>query len=580
MAIAIGIPDAKAIGTAVGVATASGVGASIFVGIGSSAGSANTNIIANSRFRSTFSSLGAANTTFTSNSRFRSSFASVGAANTDFTGTSVAISQGTASGSSSTSFVGASIFRSNFTSVASSSGLADGIARTRSVFSSVGAANSNAIGESLVLSQGTALGNSTASAFGRSKATSSTTANGAATSAFIGHSKFTSNANSVAEGDSNFIGSARGSAVGLAEGNSYTDFEYHGFFSAIGTAIGESEALGSSIVRTTQSATATAEGSSVCNGFKLINYQGTGGLTFKAQTRHSYSIYVEYKWGENSVLYSKQKAKRGMLERAVIKRVNLKNRFAPIYIDNFNSYWNEDDLIREDEAREIISEYQAKFIGTTEETTVFALAVEDTNGVEFSGAASTAYSIYFEYKWGENSIVYVKDKARRGILERVAIKRVVLNSGPKTYDKIIPVYVDTLNSYWNEDDLILEDEARDLISDYIASLSEPASTIDGVVFSGKAKTSFSLRYSYRWGENSIVYVKNKAKKGILERVAIKSVLFNKKKNKPYNYRAIIPVYIDTLNSYWNEDDLILEDEARELATAYLEQVAENFVPSS
>lgn len=86
--------------------------------------------------------------------------------------------------------------------------------------------------------------------------------------------------------------------------------------------------------------------------------------------------------------------------------------------------------------------------------------------IKFGGCASTYRSVYISYKWGENSVVYVKHKALKGILERVAIKRVILNSGPKTFNKIVPIYEDTFNSLWNEDDLLYESEAREFALAY------------------------------------------------------------------------------------------------------------------
>jgi hypothetical protein len=82
------------------------------------------------------------------------------------------------------------------------------------------------------------------------------------------------------------------------------------------------------------------------------------------------------------------------------------------------------------------------------------------------GCAKTQKAIYVHYKWGENSIVYLKYKAQKGILERIAIKRVILNAGTKTYNKIVPIYQDTLNSLYNESELISEVDARNLALEY------------------------------------------------------------------------------------------------------------------
>ena len=87
-------------------------------------------------------------------------------------------------------------------------------------------------------------------------------------------------------------------------------------------------------------------------------------------------------------------------------------------------------------------------------------------GSKTGGCALTYRAVYIPYKWGENSILYIKHKAAKGTLERVAIKRVILNKGPKTGNQIVPIYQDTFNSLWNENDLLLEEDARNLALKY------------------------------------------------------------------------------------------------------------------
>lgn len=89
-----------------------------------------------------------------------------------------------------------------------------------------------------------------------------------------------------------------------------------------------------------------------------------------------------------------------------------------------------------------------------------------SGGAKTGGCALASRYVYIPYKWGENSVLYIKHKAVKGILERVAIKRVILNSGPKTGNQIVPIYQDTLNSLWNEDELIIEADARSLSLTY------------------------------------------------------------------------------------------------------------------
>lgn len=86
--------------------------------------------------------------------------------------------------------------------------------------------------------------------------------------------------------------------------------------------------------------------------------------------------------------------------------------------------------------------------------------------IKTGGCAIVEKYAFVEYKWGEGSVLYVKSKAEKGVIERVVIKRVILNSNAKTFLKIIPIYQDTLNSLWNENDLIIECDATTLATSY------------------------------------------------------------------------------------------------------------------
>lgn len=85
-------------------------------------------------------------------------------------------------------------------------------------------------------------------------------------------------------------------------------------------------------------------------------------------------------------------------------------------------------------------------------------------GLESFGCSLVEKRISVSYRWGERSIVYLKYKAIRGCIEKVAIKRVVMNN---KYGGYVPVYWDNLNSIYNENELITEIEARQLVQTYI-----------------------------------------------------------------------------------------------------------------
>jgi hypothetical protein len=58
---------------------------------------------------------------------------------------------------------------------------------------------------------------------------------------------------------------------------------------------------------------------------------------------------------------------------------------------------------------------------------------------------------FYRTKYSERDIVYNAKKARMGVLERVAIKRVEFYGGVETGGQMSYLYVDTYNSYWRED---------------------------------------------------------------------------------------------------------------------------------
>lgn len=99
-----------------------------------------------------------------------------------------------------------------------------------------------------------------------------------------------------------------------------------------------------------------------------------------------------------------------------------------------------------------------------------AIQYTSTGGINLFGCARIKYSFYYNYKYGENSIVFLRYKATRGILEKIAIKKVILQSSYKTGGLIIPLYQDTLNSYYNEEELCTHQEAVDLATAYYENL--------------------------------------------------------------------------------------------------------------
>lgn len=87
--------------------------------------------------------------------------------------------------------------------------------------------------------------------------------------------------------------------------------------------------------------------------------------------------------------------------------------------------------------------------------------------INIDGCGEIEKRINVGYKWGERSVVYVKPKAVQGVFEKVAIKKVFMNNFHGNLEPYAPVYQDTLNSLYNEDELINEYEAIELVQQYI-----------------------------------------------------------------------------------------------------------------
>lgn len=95
----------------------------------------------------------------------------------------------------------------------------------------------------------------------------------------------------------------------------------------------------------------------------------------------------------------------------------------------------------------------------------------------------------------------------------------------------------------------------------------------GAVFGGCASVSYVKTYITEFGSGDIVYSLPKARKGILEKVVIKKT---STVNSKFTQGAFRVLYVDTLNSLWNERDLTSHANAISLAKAYYENLLEQW----
>jgi hypothetical protein len=85
--------------------------------------------------------------------------------------------------------------------------------------------------------------------------------------------------------------------------------------------------------------------------------------------------------------------------------------------------------------------------------------------IKISGCVCPIKNIYILTQWAINSYAFLKYKAQRGIMEKISIKKVIVTN-KKIGSVQIVLYQDTLNSLYNESDLITEEEAKYLAQVY------------------------------------------------------------------------------------------------------------------
>jgi hypothetical protein len=82
-----------------------------------------------------------------------------------------------------------------------------------------------------------------------------------------------------------------------------------------------------------------------------------------------------------------------------------------------------------------------------------------TGGIGVGGCSDEKATMFKYFRWGPGMTLFICPKAAQGTLEKITIKRINLVQNRRTYMKIIPVYVDTYNCLYNENELCTESEA-------------------------------------------------------------------------------------------------------------------------
>lgn len=92
---------------------------------------------------------------------------------------------------------------------------------------------------------------------------------------------------------------------------------------------------------------------------------------------------------------------------------------------------------------------------------------EATGGIGIYGCAGVKVKKFYISKYNVGNVLYTRPRAIKGRLEKVAIKKVMTD----TDGVPLGLYKDTLNSFWNENELLNLAEAMQYIAAYQQKLA-------------------------------------------------------------------------------------------------------------
>ena len=287
----------------------------------------------------------------------------------------------------------------------------------------------------------------------------------------------------------------------------------------------------------------------------MFNYTSYGNININgcSAVSKSENFLSKYQQGDKVWLY--YKAKQGILESVVIKELRVLgggfsyNKVVSIYVDTYNFLYNEDELIPLNLALELKNQY-CLTKSTHKHNSTIKIKLHSCNGYDPQLPTTTKFQI------GE--IVYLKNKAKQGKIESIFIKDLkILNE--KKCEYIYAIYTDNNNFYYNENELVNLNTALELKNEFCLenSAHKYNSNIKIKLHSCNGyEPQIPITTKFQIGE--IVYLKNKAKQGMLESIFIKNL-------KPLTNvicKYIYAIYLDNNNFYYNEDELVTENEAK------------------
>lgn len=82
-----------------------------------------------------------------------------------------------------------------------------------------------------------------------------------------------------------------------------------------------------------------------------MDYEATGSVKFGGCASYKFTIFISSYYNIGDIVFEKKKAQRGILRRHCIKQVQVDSvQDTPRYVDTFNAFFRQDELISYDDA--------------------------------------------------------------------------------------------------------------------------------------------------------------------------------------------------------------------------------------
>ena len=88
-----------------------------------------------------------------------------------------------------------------------------------------------------------------------------------------------------------------------------------------------------------------------------------------------------------------------------------------------------------------------------------------SGGLRVIGGAGYTEVHFAHYAYAVGSVVFSRPKAEEGVYYKICVKKVLWPTDTLSFENP-PIYVDTFNAWWNEEDLVEYDDAVDIVQSY------------------------------------------------------------------------------------------------------------------